>query len=98
MIYFVEYVPSANHSRSTRTGFFSAWWSTISCPSQQSEAWGGDESAAPQVNAGETCNIHTAPEEVPMEDTSDVVDEEGDIALPDEELEGLDEDFEDEVQ
>ncbi len=45
MIYFVEYVPSANHSRSTRTGFFSAWWSTISCPSQQSEAWGGDESA-----------------------------------------------------
>ena len=45
MIYFAEYVPSANHSRSNRTGFFSAWWSSISCPSQQSEAWGGDESA-----------------------------------------------------
>ena len=46
MIYFVEYVPSATHSRSNRTGFFSAWWSSISCPSQQSEAWGGDESAS----------------------------------------------------
>ena len=46
MIYFTEYVPSANHSRSNRTGFFSAWWSSISCPSQQSEAWGGDESAS----------------------------------------------------
>jgi len=46
MIYFVEYVPSASHSRANRTGFFSAWWSTISCPSQQSEAWGGDESAS----------------------------------------------------
>ena len=45
MIYFVEYVPSATHSRSNRTGFFSAWWSSISCPSQQSEAWGGDETA-----------------------------------------------------
>ena len=46
MIYFVEYVPSATHSRSNRTGFFSAWWSSISCPSQQSEAWGGDESGS----------------------------------------------------
>ena len=46
MIYFAEYVPSATHSRSNRTGFFSAWWSSISCPSQQSEAWGGDESAS----------------------------------------------------
>ena len=45
MIYFVEYVSSATHSRSNRTGFFSAWWSSISCPSQQSEAWGGDETA-----------------------------------------------------
>ena len=45
MIYFVEYVPSKAHSRSNRTGFFSAWWSSISCPSQQSEAWGGDETA-----------------------------------------------------
>ena len=45
MIYFVEYVPSKDHSRSNRTGFFSAWWSSISCPSQQSEAWGGDETA-----------------------------------------------------
>ena len=45
MIYFAEYVPSATHSRSNRTGFFSAWWSSISCPSQQAEAWGGDESA-----------------------------------------------------
>jgi prepilin-type N-terminal cleavage/methylation domain-containing protein/prepilin-type processing-associated H-X9-DG protein len=46
MIYFVEYVPLASHSRSNRTGFFSAWWSSISCPSQQSEQWGGDESAS----------------------------------------------------
>ncbi len=45
MIYFAEYVPSKDHSRSNRTGFFSAWWSSISCPSQQSEQWGGDESA-----------------------------------------------------
>ena len=45
MIYFAEYVPSKDHSRSNRTGFFSAWWSSISCPSQQSEAWGGDETA-----------------------------------------------------
>ncbi|MBR1635748.1 MAG: PBP1A family penicillin-binding protein [Lachnospiraceae bacterium] len=67
-------------------------------PDGETDAEGDDESAAPQVNAGETCNIHTAPEEVPMEDTSDVVDEEGDIALPDEELEGLEEDFEDEIQ
>ena len=46
MIYFVEYVPLDTHSRSNRTGFFSAWWSSISCPSQQSEQWGGDESAS----------------------------------------------------
>ena len=46
MIYFAEYVPLDTHSRSNRTGFFSAWWSSISCPSQQSEAWGGDESAS----------------------------------------------------
>ena len=46
MIYFVEYVPSKDHDRSNRTGFFSAWWSSISCPSQQSEAWGGDESGS----------------------------------------------------
>ncbi len=45
MIYFAEYVPSATHDRSNRTGFFSAWWSSISCPSQQSEQWGGDESS-----------------------------------------------------
>jgi len=45
MIYFAEYAPLDTHSRSNRTGFFSAWWSSISCPSQQSEAWGGDESA-----------------------------------------------------
>lgn len=44
LIYFAEYVPSATHSRSYRTGYFSAWWSSIGCPSQQSEAWGGDES------------------------------------------------------
>ena len=45
VIYFAEYIPSATHSRSNRTGFFTAWWSSISCPSQQSEAWGGDETA-----------------------------------------------------
>jgi len=45
MIYFVEYVPSKDHSRANRTGFFSAWWSSISCPAQQSEAWGGDETS-----------------------------------------------------
>lgn len=49
------------------------------------------ETTTQQVNAGATCNIHTAPVEEPMEDDSDVVDDEGDIALPDEELEGLDE-------
>ena len=44
MICFVEYAPKFDHERSYRTGYFTAWWSSISCPSQQSEAWGGDES------------------------------------------------------
>jgi len=47
MIYFVEYVPNKDHAqRGKITGYFSAWWSSISCPSQQSEYWGGDESGS----------------------------------------------------
>ena len=46
MIFFVEYIPSAKHERSYRTGYLTAWWSSISCPAQQSEAWGGDESGS----------------------------------------------------
>ena len=57
MIYFAEYVPSSTHSRSNRTGFFSAWWSSISCPAQQSEAWGGDESA--DNNSSSKYNVTT---------------------------------------
>ena len=59
MIYFVEYVPSATHSRSNRTGFFSAWWSSISCPAQQSEAWGGDESASGSSSYDATTTLHS---------------------------------------
>ena len=58
MIYFVEYVPSATHSRSNRTGFFSAWWSSISCPAQQSEQWGGDESASGSSSYDATTTLH----------------------------------------
>ena len=59
MICFVEYVPSATHSRSHRTGYFSAWWSSISCPSQQSEAWGGDETAGGDSNLDKaTTTLH----------------------------------------
>ena len=59
MIYFVEYVPSANHDRSNRTGFFSAWWSSISCPAQQSEQWGGDESASGSSSFDATTTLHS---------------------------------------
>ena len=59
MIYFAEYVPSATHSRSNRTGFFSAWWSSISCPAQQSEAWGGDESANGNSSFDATTTLHS---------------------------------------
>ena len=59
MIYFVEYVPSATHSRSNRTGFFSAWWSSISCPAQQSEQWGGDESAGGSSSYDATTPLHS---------------------------------------
>ena len=59
MIYFVEYVPSKKHSRANRTGFFSAWWSSISCPAQQSEAWGGDESANGDANYDNSTTLHS---------------------------------------
>ena len=59
MIYFVEYVPSKNHNRSNRTGFFSAWWSSISCPAQQSEQWGGDESAGGSSSFDATTTLHS---------------------------------------
>lgn len=60
MIYFVEYVPSKDHSRSNRTGFFSAWWSAISCPAQQSEAWGGDESGSGSESFDVTTTLHNS--------------------------------------
>ena len=59
MICFVEYVPSATHDRSNRTGYLTAWWSSISCPSQQSEAWGGDESGGGNsTNEKATTTLH----------------------------------------
>ena len=55
------------------------------------------ENTVQQINAGATCNIHTMPvaeePEEEMEDDSDVVDTVEDIALPDAELEEM-EDFE----
>lgn len=54
----------------------------------ESEDGAEDGETAQQVNAGATCNIHTKPVvDEPMEDDSDVVDDEGDIGLPEEELE-----------
>ncbi len=58
MIFFVEYIPSATHSRSNRTGYLTAWWSSISCPAQQSEAWGGDESGGGNDKFDVTTTLH----------------------------------------
>jgi len=58
MIFFVEYIPSVTHDRSYRTGYVTAWWSSISCPAQQSEAWGGDESGGGSDKLDITTTLH----------------------------------------
>jgi prepilin-type N-terminal cleavage/methylation domain-containing protein len=58
MIYLVEYAPLDTYYRSDRTGYFSAWWSSISCPAQQSEAWGGDEDGSGQEGLEIATTLH----------------------------------------
>lgn len=58
MIFFVEYIPNSKHERSFRTGYLTAWWSSISCPAQQSEAWGGDESGSGNDKLDVTTTLH----------------------------------------